>query len=119
MSRWACRLGPELLEKSNSYTPTGKDGHTGKNPELFLAQNMISHLGIYRTELMRRAGGFRTGFEGSQDWDLALRVVELSAPTRIRHIPHILYHWRVYRTSGSFSTDHGAKAAEAGRRAVA
>ncbi len=89
------------------------------NPELFLAQNMISHLGVYRTELMRRAGGFRLGFEGSQDWDLALRVAELSEPARIRHIPHILYHWRVYRTSGSFSTDHGAKAAEAGRRAVA
>jgi GT2 family glycosyltransferase len=80
---------------------------------------MISHLGVYRTELMRRAGGFRLGFEGSQDWDLALRVVELSEPARIRHIPHILYHWRVFRTSGSFSTAHGAKAAEAGRRAVA
>jgi GT2 family glycosyltransferase len=89
------------------------------NPELFLGQNMISHLGVYRTELMRRAGGFRLGFEGSQDWDLALRVAELSHPARIRHIPHILYHWRVYRASGSFSTDHGAKAAEAGRRAVA
>jgi GT2 family glycosyltransferase len=89
------------------------------NPELFLSQNMISHLGVYRTELMRRAGGFRLGFEGSQDWDLALRVAELGTPARIRHIPHILYHWRVYRTSGSFSTDHAAKAAEAGRRAVA
>src|SRR4051794_34133107 len=50
---------------------------------------MISHLGVYRTELLRRVGGFRTGFEGSQDWDLALRVVEISEPARIRHIPHI------------------------------
>ena len=89
------------------------------NPELFLAQNMVSHLGVYRTDLVRAAGGFRIGFEGSQDWDLALRVAELSGPDRIRHIPHILYHWRVYTGSGSFSTDHGGKAAEAGRRAVA
>ncbi|MGF7210553.1 GT2 family glycosyltransferase [Skermanella aerolata] len=92
------------------------------NPELFLAQNMISHLGVYRTGLVRAAGGFRVGFEGSQDWDLALRVTELTKltePNRIRHIPHILYHWRVFATSGSFSTDHGGKAAEAGRRAVA
>ncbi len=85
------------------------------NPELFLAQNMVSHLGVYRTELVRAAGGFRLGFEGSQDWDLALRVAELSGPDRIRHIPHILYHWRVYTGSGSFSTDHGGKAAEAGQ----
>jgi len=91
----------------------------GKNPELFLAQNMVSHLGVYRTELVRAAGGFRLGFEGSQDWDLALRVAELGGPDRIRHIPHILYHWRVYTGSGSFSTDQGGKAAEAGRRAVA
>ena len=46
-------------------------------------------------------------------------MAELSGPDRIRHIPHILYHWRVYTGSGSFSTDHGGKAAEAGRRAVA
>jgi GT2 family glycosyltransferase len=88
------------------------------NPELFLSQNMISHLGVYRTALLRRVGGFRSGFEGSQDWDLALRVVEISEPARIRHIPHILYHWRVYATSGSFSTDHRTKATDAGVRAV-
>src|SRR3954469_3665944 len=88
------------------------------NPELFLSQNMISHLGVYRTELLRSVGGFRTGFEGSQDWDLALRVVEISEPARIRHIPHILYHWRVFATSGSFSTEYRSSAAEAGLRAV-
>src|SRR3954467_9615502 len=91
----------------------------GRTRNCSCPKNMISHLGVYRTDLMRRAGGFRLGFEGSQDWDLALRVTELSTPARIRHIPHILYHWRVYATSGSFSTDHGVKAAEAGRRAVA
>jgi len=45
------------------------------NPELFLAQNCISHLSIYRTDLVRRVGGFRIGFEGSQDYDLALRCI--------------------------------------------
>ncbi|EWY37715.1 hypothetical protein N825_16820 [Skermanella stibiiresistens SB22] len=91
---------------------------SGWNPELLLAQNMVSHLGVYRTALVRRVGGFRLGFEGSQDWDLALRVAEASASDRLRHIPHVLYHWRVFRGSGSFSTRQGGRAAEAGRRAV-
>ena len=44
---------------------------------------------------MRQAGGFRVGYEGSQDWDLALRVVSLMPDhKKIRHIPKILYHWR-------------------------
>lgn len=64
------------------------------NPDLFNVQNYVSHLGVYRTLLVREVGGFRVGYEGSQDWDLAMRVVERSAPDRIRHIPKVLYHWR-------------------------
>ena len=64
-------------------------------PDLFLAQNYTSHLTVYRASLMRKAGGFRVGYEGSQDWDLALRVVSLMPDhSKIRHIPKILYHWR-------------------------
>jgi len=43
------------------------------NPELFLGQNYLNHLGVYRTSLLREIGGFREGLEGSQDYDLALR----------------------------------------------
>ena len=64
------------------------------NPDLFNAQNFISHLGAYRTSLVRDVGGFRIGYEGSQDWDLAMRIIELTTHDRIRHIPKILYHWR-------------------------
>jgi GT2 family glycosyltransferase len=64
------------------------------NPDLFLVQNYVSHLGVYRTLLVREVGGFRVGYEGSQDWDLATRVIERTAPDRIRHIPKVLYHWR-------------------------
>ena len=64
-------------------------------PDLFLAQNYTSHLTVYRASLMRQAGGFRLGYEGSQDWDLALRVVSLMPDfSKIRHIPKVLYHWR-------------------------
>lgn len=64
------------------------------NPDLLLAQNYISHLGVYRTGLVREVGGFRQGTEGSQDHDLVLRVTARLLPEQIVHIPHVLYHWR-------------------------
>jgi len=88
------------------------------NPELLLGQNCFSHLGVYRTSLMKELGGIREGFEGSQDHDLALRMAAKTSPHRIRHIPHILYHWRVFQESGSFSTDNLDKAISAGVKAV-
>jgi len=71
------------------------------NPDLFLCQNFISHLGVYRTAIVRELGGFREGYEGSQDWDLAMRVSERIGSDRIRHIPHMLYHWRAIRGSAA------------------
>jgi glycosyltransferase involved in cell wall biosynthesis len=89
------------------------------NPELFLGQNYINHLGVYCADLLRAIGGFREGFEGSQDYDLALRCVEKLRPEQVRHIPHILYHWRMI--SGSLAAIPDAKpyAKEAARRALA
>ena len=89
------------------------------NPELFLGQNYINHLGVYRLNLLRGIGGFRQGFEGSQDYDLALRCVEKLRPEQVRHIPRILYHWRMI--SGSLAAVPDAKpyAREAARRALA
>lgn len=89
------------------------------NYDLLLGQNCISHLGVYHTSAVRAVGGFREGFEGSQDWDLALRVIEGLAPGQVGHIPRILYHWRAI--SGSTALGLGEKnyALDAGRRAVA
>src|SRR5690606_22977129 len=64
------------------------------NYDLFLGCNMISHLGVYRRAEYVQVGGSRAGFEGAQDWDLALRVSELCGPGEIVHIPEVLYHWR-------------------------
>ncbi len=89
------------------------------NPELFYSQNLVSHLGIYRTSLVRQVGGFRRGFEGSQDYDLALRVSAQTTSDRIRHIPHILYHWRISPGVQTFSTNHLSTAVQAAHRALA
>lgn len=89
------------------------------NPELFFGQNYVGHLGVYRTDVLRTIGGFREGFEGSQDYDLALRCIERLQSEQISHIPRILYHWRM--VSGSLAEKRDAKpyAKEAARRAIA
>ena len=89
------------------------------NSELLLAQNMVSHLGVYKLDLLKSLGGFRTGFEGAQDYDLALRAIEQLSPEKIIHIPRVLYHWRAVPGSTALATDEKNYAADAGRLAVA
>ncbi len=89
------------------------------NYELLLAQNMISHLGVYRRSLVEEVGGFRPGFEGSQDYDLALRVIERIGSDQVLHLPRVLYHWRAHRGSTSANSEAKPYAYEAARRAVA
>lgn len=88
------------------------------SPDLLLGTNYISHLGVYRRSILEEIGGFRKGYEGSQDYDLVLRFTEKTTKERIKHIPKVLYYWRMLPTSTS--VDQGSKgyAFEAGLRAV-
>jgi glycosyltransferase involved in cell wall biosynthesis len=88
------------------------------NSELFLAQNMVSHLGCFRTATVKAIGGFRFGLEGSQDWDLAFRIVEKTGSANVFHIPRVLYHWRELPGSTSLSNEAKPYARQAGRQAV-
>jgi len=88
------------------------------NPELFLGQNYLNHLGVYRSSLLREISGFREGFEGSQDYDLALRCVARLGPDQILHIPRILYHWRMVAGSLADQPDAKPYARHAARRAL-
>ena len=69
------------------------------DPVLCEGQNMVSHLGVYATTRMRAVGGFRPGYDGSQDYDLLWRFVEGLGPEQIVHIPKVLYHWRCHEGS--------------------
>lgn len=89
------------------------------NFDFFYSQNFINHFGVYRRKLVEMVGGFREGFEGSQDYDLALRVIERSAVDRIRHIPHVLYHWRVLEGSIALSADQKSYAHDRASKALA
>jgi GT2 family glycosyltransferase len=89
------------------------------DPDLLYGQNVISHLGCYRRELLQRIGGFRLGFEGSQDYDLALRAVRAAGPQAVRHIPAMLYHWRQGGEGESFSESQLQRCIDVARRSIA
>ena len=75
------------------------------SPEYLRSTMYIGHLGVYRRALIERVGGFRSAFDGSQDYDLALRATECTS--RVFHIPRVLYHWR--KIPGSAAGEQGAK----------
>ena len=86
------------------------------SPDLLLAVNYVCHLLVTRRDLARDVGGFRSRFDGAQDWDLVLRLTE--ATDAIGHISRPLYSWRMI--AGSTAADIGAKPAAhlAGQAAV-
>jgi len=88
------------------------------NPDLFLAQNYLSHLTFLRTDLVRRVGGFRSSFDGSQDYDLFLRCSAQIEADKIARIPRVLYHWRALPQSTAASTSAKEYAHVAAVRAV-
>ena len=74
-------------------------------PDSLLSRNYICHVSVFKTNQLKEIGGFRVGFEGSQDHDLLLRYTEKY--TNIYHIPEILYHWRIHEYS--VASSEGAK----------
>lgn len=89
------------------------------SPDLLYSQNYFSHLGVYRRELMQAVGGFRTEFNGSQDYDLVLRcAARVQDPQDIVHIPRVLYHWRQVEGSTALRPDQKLYAYDAARRAL-
>ncbi len=86
------------------------------SPERLRAQNYCCHFSVFRASLLAEVGGFRPGFDGSQDYDLILRATERAR--QIVHIPFVLYHWRQLPTSVAGDPNAKPYAYEAGRRAV-
>jgi O-antigen biosynthesis protein len=87
------------------------------SPTTFLSYMYTCHLGVYRKSLVDRLGGFRQGVDGSQDYDLVLRLTEQTP--RIRHIPKVLYHWRMTPQSTALSSSNKNYTEQAAVRALA
>lgn len=125
-------LAAVALESANVdllYTDEDKIDEDGKhfdphckpswNPELLLGQNYLSHLTVIRRSVVAQAGGLRSGFDGSQDHDLVLRVTAAIAPERIRHIPLVAYHWRAIEGSTALAPGEKSYTEDASVRALA
>jgi GT2 family glycosyltransferase len=69
------------------------------SPDFFLSNNYLCHMIFLRRKLAQEVGKFRPEFDGSQDYDLLLRVIECT--NRIMHIPQVLYHWRRSQSSSA------------------
>ncbi len=71
------------------------------SPDTFRSYNYLCHFAVVRRSIIEHIGGFREGFDGSQDYDLILRITEVTQ--KIRRIPKVLYHWRA--SSSSVASD--------------
>lgn len=86
------------------------------SPESFRCNNYVCHFSVFERSLLERAGMFRKEMDGSQDYDLFLRLTDLAGC--VRHIPKVLYYWRCH--AGSVASQAGVKpyTIEAGRKAI-
>ncbi len=121
MARVIATDAPDLLYSDEDKLDEA-GGHVEPNfkpdfsPDYLLSNNYICHFLVFRRELLDRIGGFRTGFDGAQDYDLVLRASEVAR--HIAHVPLVLYHWRKATNSTAGSIEAKPAAVEAGRRAV-
>ena len=105
----------KINEKGERHEPYFKSDW---NPDLFLSHNLITHLAVYRTSLVQQIAGFREGYEGAQDYDLALRAIDQISAIQIRHIPRVLYHWRTIAGSTALLPDEKPYAIIAAQKAI-
>lgn len=118
-----CRQDADLVyTDENTFHKTPADAYLPHfkpdfAPDTLRGNNYICHFTVFRKELLEKAGGgFRSAFDGSQDYDLVLRLTE-QAET-IVHIPKILYYWRAHRDSVAESVGAKPYVVDAAKRAI-
>lgn len=100
------------------------------NIDLLRAHNYITHLFVVSSEAARAVGGFSREYDGAQDYDFILKCCEYAlqknikpvnagGETGIKHIPRVLYHWRINGKSVAANAHSKEYAKEAGRKALA
>jgi len=105
----------KIDENNKRYNPHFKSRW---NPDMFFSQNYICHLVCIKKELVERVGGFRKGYEGSQDYDLFLRMIEQLESKEIDRIQKVLYHWRAVKGSTAYGSGEKKYAHKAGLKAL-
>ncbi|MBO6259881.1 MAG: glycosyltransferase [Lachnospiraceae bacterium] len=126
---------PYLIYSDEDKTDTGMERYYEPNikcdldEEMLHTNNYICHFSVFRADIIKELG-LRAEFDGAQDFDLVLRTVKRAKEddafietikgqnALIRHIPHVLYHWRCHEASTADNPESKMYAYEAGRRAV-
>lgn len=118
-----CETGADFLySDENSFHEEPKDAflpHFKPDyaPDTLRGNNYICHFTVFKKELLEKAGGgFRSECDGSQDYDLVLRLTEQAE--KIYHIPKILYYWRAHKDSVAESVGAKPYVIEAAHRAI-
>ena len=101
------------MDGKNYFEPNMKPDF---NLDFLRSSNYICHIFVVRKSIMEEIGGFRSEFDGAQDFDLILRCCEKAR--RIAHVPKVLYHWRSHPASTAENPDSKMYAFEAGRKAL-
>lgn len=86
------------------------------SPYTLNSANYICHFSVFKKELMDKLGGFRSEYDGSQDFDIVARASELTQ--NIIHIPKVLYHWRAHKNSTAQNSDSKPYAFEIGKKVI-
>jgi len=108
-----------IYSDEDKLTEDGLDAPIFKpnwSPDYFLSCNYICHFTIIRADVLKQVGGFRSEFDGAQDYDLFLRIIERTS--RIDHVPRVLYHWRRSETSTADNIRRKPGSLETGRLAL-
>lgn len=105
----------KINEKGYRFSPFFKPDWS---PELFLSMNILTHLNVFKADIVRKIGGFRKGYEGSQDYDFCLRFLDHIKADQVVHIPKVLYHWRAIEGSVALDSREKQYAHDAARKAI-
>lgn len=109
--RAICEHGADFIyTDENTFSEEPRDAYNPHfkpdfSPDTLRSYNYICHLSVFSRELLDSVGYFRSEYDGSQDYDLILRLTEKAK--KIFHIRKILYYWRAHKNS--VAQDVGAK----------
>lgn len=86
-------------------------------PDNLRANNYICHFSVFSRELLEGTELFRSGFDGSQDHDMILRLT--ANAKNVVHVPKLLYYWRSHKASVASDISAKPYAIAAAKGAVA
>lgn len=104
------KISPDSEQRFDPHFKAGWSLHTMRQV------NYLNHLTVLNAGMLKKAGGYQPGFEGAQDYDLYLRVIDAGAI--VKHIPKILYHWRAIATSTAANFSSKDNVLTAGKKAL-